>query len=57
MIDRVVQRRHLREELGRILRLLMNQPPMIHGDLPPPTPPAVEPPPEEAAQGSTGSTA
>jgi acetyl-CoA carboxylase carboxyl transferase subunit beta len=57
MIDRVVQRRHLREELGRILRLLMKLPPMVHGDLPPPPPPAVQPPPEEASTGSSGSAA
>jgi len=36
MIDRVVTRGEMREELGRILRLLMNLPPMIHGDLEPP---------------------
>ena len=69
MIDRVVQRKHLREELGRILRLLAKAPPMVHGELPPPgpqtaqptappaAPPTVTPPPEEAAGGSSGSTA
>ena len=36
MIDRVVERRHHREELGRILRLLMREPPMVHGELPAP---------------------
>lgn len=36
MIDRVVARGEMREELGRLLRLLMNQPPMVHGDLMPP---------------------
>ncbi len=61
MIDRVIQRKQLREELGRLLRLLMRLPPMVHGDLPPPSPPpstpAVQPPAEEAATGSTGSVA
>jgi acetyl-CoA carboxylase carboxyl transferase subunit beta len=57
MIDRVVQRTQLREELGRILRMLMKLPPMVPGDLPPPPPPIVQPPPEEAAQGSSGSVA
>ena len=36
MLDRVVERRHHREELGRILRLLMREPPMVHGELPAP---------------------
>ncbi len=57
MIDRVVQRKHLREELGRILRLLMKAPPIVHGDLPAPPPPAITAPPEEAATGSSGSAA
>jgi acetyl-CoA carboxylase carboxyl transferase subunit beta len=57
MIDRVVQRKHLREELGRVLRMLMKLPPMVHGDLPPPAPQAVQPPAEEAATGSSGSAA
>jgi len=47
MIDRVVHRRDMREELGRLLRLLMNKPPIVHGDLMPPVPePAPEPEPE-----------
>ena len=33
MIDMVVGRRQMREELGRLLRLLMDEPPMVHGDL------------------------
>ena len=37
MIDRVVQRGEIREELGRMLRLLMRREPMKHGDLMPPT--------------------
>lgn len=36
MIDRVVERKDMREELGSILRLLMQMPPIIHGDLPAP---------------------
>jgi acetyl-CoA carboxylase carboxyl transferase subunit beta len=37
MLDRVVARKDLREELATLLRLLANQPPQIHGDLPAPT--------------------
>jgi acetyl-CoA carboxylase carboxyl transferase subunit beta len=37
MIDRVVHRGELREELGRMLHMLMKRPPMVHGDLLPPT--------------------
>lgn len=33
MIDRVVQRKDMRVELGRLIHLLMKKPPMIHGDL------------------------
>ena len=36
MIDRVVARKDMREELGQILRLLMREAPMKHGDLMPP---------------------
>lgn len=36
MIDRVVGRGEMREELGRLLHMLMKRPPMVHGDLPPP---------------------
>ena len=36
MIDRVVKRGEMREELGRMLRLLMGQDPIKHGDLMPP---------------------
>ena len=56
MIDCVVERSHLREELGRILRLLMGLPPMVHGELPPPAP-TLQPPPDEAVTGSSGSVA
>jgi len=40
MIDRVVPRARLREELGTILRMLMGKPPVVHGDLPAPAPAA-----------------
>ncbi len=33
MIDRVVHRRHMREELGRILHMLTGRPPIVHGEL------------------------
>jgi acetyl-CoA carboxylase carboxyl transferase subunit beta len=36
MLDRVVHRKDLREELVRILRLLTNSTPPVYGDLPPP---------------------
>ncbi len=36
MLDRVVQRKDIREELATLLRLLTNQPPFVHGDLPAP---------------------
>ncbi|MEM1161386.1 MAG: acetyl-CoA carboxylase, carboxyltransferase subunit beta [Pseudomonadota bacterium] len=49
MIDRVVKRGEMREELGRMLHMLMGLPPLVHGDLMPP--PEEEPAamPEEAA--------
>ncbi|SNX68915.1 acetyl-CoA carboxylase carboxyltransferase subunit alpha [Cereibacter ovatus] len=36
MLDRVTHRKNMREELVTILRMLMNQPPAIKGDLPAP---------------------
>lgn len=36
MIDRVVERKDMRDELGTILRMLTGQPPIVRGDLPPP---------------------
>ena len=36
IIDRVVPRQKLREELGTIIHMLMGRPPMVHGDLPAP---------------------
>jgi acetyl-CoA carboxylase carboxyl transferase subunit beta len=36
MLDRVVHRRRMRDELASLLRLLTRQPPRIHGDLPAP---------------------
>ncbi|MEM7744671.1 MAG: acetyl-CoA carboxylase, carboxyltransferase subunit beta [Pseudomonadota bacterium] len=43
MIDRVVKRGDMREELGQILRLLMRKPPRVHGDLMAPEEPADTP--------------
>ncbi len=37
MLDRVVHRKEMREEIAVLLRLLTREPPMIHGDLPAPT--------------------
>ena len=55
MIDRVVSRNDMREELGRLLRLLMQQPPMKHGDLMPPVEDTApeEVPPEETAESAS----
>jgi acetyl-CoA carboxylase carboxyl transferase subunit beta len=39
MLDRVVHRKNLREELATLIRLLMSMPPPIKGDLAPPPPP------------------
>ncbi len=36
MIDRVIERGRMREELGSILRMLTGKPPMVRGDLPAP---------------------
>ena len=36
MLDRVTHRKNLRDELALILRLLMQAPPRVHGDLPSP---------------------
>ncbi|KUP92994.1 acetyl-CoA carboxylase, carboxyltransferase subunit beta [Tritonibacter horizontis] len=38
MLDRVIPRTELREELITIIRMLLNLPPQVHGDLPAPTP-------------------
>ncbi len=38
MLDMVVDRREIRDELAKVLRLLMKLPPRIHGDLPAPDP-------------------
>ncbi|MES2144597.1 MAG: acetyl-CoA carboxylase, carboxyltransferase subunit beta [Pseudomonadota bacterium] len=53
MLDRVVHRKQMREELITITRMLMNLPPAIKGDLPPPgaTP---EPTPEPVLAGAKG---
>ncbi|PTE16380.1 acetyl-CoA carboxylase, carboxyltransferase subunit beta [Pseudogemmobacter blasticus] len=39
MLDRVVHRKNLREELATMIRMLMSLPPPIKGDLAPPPPP------------------
>jgi acetyl-CoA carboxylase carboxyl transferase subunit beta len=36
MLDRVVARKDLRDELATLVRLLTNQAPYVHGDLPAP---------------------
>jgi acetyl-CoA carboxylase carboxyl transferase subunit beta len=38
MLDRVVHRLKMRDELATLLRLLLKERPRSHGDLPPPTP-------------------
>lgn len=38
MLDMVIDRREIRDELAKVLRLLMKLPPRVHGDLPPPYP-------------------
>ena len=43
MLDRVTHRRHLRDELISIVRLLTCQPQAVAGDLPPPAEPAAAP--------------
>ncbi|AWD22227.1 acetyl-CoA carboxylase, carboxyltransferase subunit beta [Fuscovulum blasticum] len=49
MLDRVVHRKNLREELATMIRMLMSLPPPIKGDLaPPPPPPEPEPTPAES---------
>lgn len=43
MLDRVTHRKHIRQELVTIIRMLMGMPPAVQGDLPAPTPePALE---------------
>jgi len=44
MLDRVTPRTQLRDELIRITRMLMGQPPAVAGDLPAPAEPAIEDP-------------
>ncbi|MCB6179379.1 acetyl-CoA carboxylase, carboxyltransferase subunit beta [Rhodobacter sp. Har01] len=51
MLDRVVHRKKLREELAALIRMLMSLPPPIKGDLAPPPPPPepeIKPPEPEA---------
>jgi len=42
ILDRVIHRKDMREELITILRMLMNKTPQVYGDLPKPDAPAVE---------------
>jgi len=44
MLDRVTHRKNLRDELALILRLLMQAPPRVHGDLPSPAETSAEQP-------------
>lgn len=46
MLDRVTHRRHLREELVTIIRLMTGQPPAVRAELPAPEPEAESLPPE-----------
>jgi acetyl-CoA carboxylase carboxyl transferase subunit beta len=50
MIDRVVPRGQIKDELATILRLLMKQPPMVRGDLPKPVAPEDAPVKKTAAE-------
>ncbi|SIS83824.1 acetyl-CoA carboxylase carboxyltransferase subunit alpha [Roseivivax lentus] len=56
MLDRVTDRRHLREELVTILRMLMQQPPPVWGELPPPAEPVVASDTEESADTAQSDT-
>ena len=49
MLDMVVDRRKMRDELATVLRLLLKQPPRSHGDLPAPEETSVAAPQEETA--------
>ncbi|MEM9755662.1 MAG: acetyl-CoA carboxylase, carboxyltransferase subunit beta [Pseudomonadota bacterium] len=48
MLDRVVHRKNMRDELITITRMLMNLPPAVKGDLPPPAPVKAAPLPAKA---------
>jgi len=54
MLDRVTKRTDMRDELITILRMLMNKPPMVHGNLPAPEPEAL-PAPKDAPEGTAAS--
>ena len=43
MLDRVTHRREMKSELSRITRMLLNMPPPVKGDLPPPNDASSEP--------------
>ena len=52
MLDRVTDRRQLREELIRITRMLLGLPPAVMGELPPPDPAAAPPAPKPEKAGA-----
>jgi len=54
MIDRVVKRGEMREELGRMLHMLTGRPPIVHGDLMPPEEDAEQPEPAPEAEPDSG---
>ena len=60
MLDRVTKRTELREELITIVRMLLNMPPAVRGDLPAPDPaetaPPADKPAEKSGQGAASGT-
>jgi len=50
MLDRVIPRTHMRDELITIIRMLMKQPPAVVGDLPAPSENAAQPETEQSKQ-------
>jgi len=50
MLDRVTPRTHMRDELIKIIRMLMKQPPAVVGDLPAPSENAAQPETEQSKQ-------
>ncbi|QIE40915.1 acetyl-CoA carboxylase, carboxyltransferase subunit beta [Meridianimarinicoccus aquatilis] len=54
MLDRVTERKNMRDELIMIVRMLMRQPPAIKGELPPPGPAERQKAPEKPTQTDAG---
>lgn len=54
MLDMVIDRRRMRDELATVLRLLLKQPVRSHGDLPAPVEPAAKQPVEKEAAPAEG---